>query len=100
MKRWLLGTHQGAVSDQQLDASLDEFAFRFNCRHSRHRCLIFWRLACNLTEPRQSVTNQQLRQRRIEQVDDEATHAIKVRQRRSAYAAERRRWLRRVEVSE
>ncbi|MDA8384703.1 MAG: IS1595 family transposase [Actinomycetota bacterium] len=41
LKRWLLGTHQGAVSDQHLDAYLDEFVFRFNRRHSRNRGLIF-----------------------------------------------------------
>lgn len=36
-KRWLLGTHQGAVSATHLDFSLDEFTFRFNRRTSRHR---------------------------------------------------------------
>jgi hypothetical protein len=42
LKRWLLGTHQGAVTDQHLDAYLDEFVFRFNHRHSRNRGLIFY----------------------------------------------------------
>jgi hypothetical protein len=28
LKRWLLGTHQGAVSREHLDSCLDEFAFR------------------------------------------------------------------------
>jgi len=28
LKRWLLGTHQGAVSREHLDSDLDEFAFR------------------------------------------------------------------------
>ena len=37
LKRWLLGTHQGAVSRTHLDYYLDEFAFRFNRRTSRHR---------------------------------------------------------------
>lgn len=32
LKRWLLGTHAGAVSDKHLQASLDEFAFRHNRR--------------------------------------------------------------------
>ena len=27
LKRWLLGTHAGAVRDKQLQAYLDEFAF-------------------------------------------------------------------------
>jgi transposase-like protein len=44
LKRWLLGTHQGSVQPQQLDYYLDEFAFRFNRRRSRHRGLLFYRL--------------------------------------------------------
>ena len=44
VKRWILGTHQGAVSHHQLDYYLDEFTFRFNRRHSRHRGLLFYRL--------------------------------------------------------
>jgi transposase-like protein len=44
LKRWLLGTHQGAVSHDQLDYYLDEFTFRFNRRQSRHRGLLFYRL--------------------------------------------------------
>jgi transposase-like protein len=44
LKRWLLGTHQGAVRPQQLDYYLDEFTFRFNRRGSNHRGLLFYRL--------------------------------------------------------
>jgi transposase-like protein len=44
VKRWLLGTHQGAISHDQLDYYLDEFTFRFNRRRSRHRGLLFYRL--------------------------------------------------------
>jgi transposase-like protein len=44
LKRWLLGTHQGSVTAEHLDAYLDEFAFRFNRRHSRRRGLLFLRL--------------------------------------------------------
>jgi len=39
-KRWLLGTHHGAVGKKHLPAYLDEFAFRFNRRTAknlRHR---------------------------------------------------------------
>ncbi len=39
-KRWLLGTHHGAVSKKHLPAYLDEFVFRFNRRTAknlRHR---------------------------------------------------------------
>jgi transposase-like protein len=32
LKRWLMGTHQGAVSLEHLDYYLDEFSFRFNRR--------------------------------------------------------------------
>jgi hypothetical protein len=44
VKRWILGTHQGAVSHTQLDYYLDELTFRVNRRHSRHRGLLFYRL--------------------------------------------------------
>ncbi len=44
LKRWLLGTHQGGVSREQLDAYLDEFTFRFNRRTSTHRGKLFYRL--------------------------------------------------------
>jgi len=44
LKRWLLGTHQGAVKPAQLEHYLDEFVFRFNRRTSRSRGLIFYRL--------------------------------------------------------
>ena len=43
-KRWLLGTHQGAVEGDHLQAYLDEFAFRFNRRKSEFRGLLFRRL--------------------------------------------------------
>lgn len=44
LKRWLLGTHQGAVSREHLDYYLDEFTFRFNRRKSRSRGKLFYRL--------------------------------------------------------
>lgn len=44
LKRWLLGTHQGALSREQLDSYLDEFTFRFNRRTSRDRWKLFYRL--------------------------------------------------------
>ena len=43
-KRWLLGTHQGSVSPEHLQAYLNEFAFRFNRRSSGRRGLLFYRL--------------------------------------------------------
>ena len=45
LKRWLLGTHQGAVSREHLDYYLDEFTFRFNRRKSHSRGKLFLRLA-------------------------------------------------------
>jgi transposase-like protein len=44
LKRWLLGTHQGAISADHLDYYLDEFAFRFNRRTSKYRGKLFYRL--------------------------------------------------------
>jgi hypothetical protein len=44
LKRWLLGTHQGAVEPEHLGYYLDEFAFRFNRRTSRSRGKLFYRL--------------------------------------------------------
>jgi len=44
LKRWLLGTHQGAVSEKHLQAYLDEYVFRFNRRKSAQRGLLFYRL--------------------------------------------------------
>ena len=44
LKRWLLGTHQGAVTGKHLDYYLDEYTFRFNRRTSRSRGLLFYRL--------------------------------------------------------
>jgi transposase-like protein len=44
VKRWLLGTYQGAVSREHLDYYLDEFTFRFNRRRSRSRGMLFFRL--------------------------------------------------------
>ena len=44
LKRWLEGTHHGAVKPQHLQAYLDEFSFRFNRRLSNHRGMLFYRL--------------------------------------------------------
>ena len=45
LKRWLMGTHQGAVSHKHPDYYLDEFTFRFNRRRSKSRGKVFFRLA-------------------------------------------------------
>ncbi len=44
LKRWLGGTHQGAVTSSHLQVYLDEFSFRFNRRLSNHRGKLFYRL--------------------------------------------------------
>jgi transposase-like protein len=50
LKRWLLGTHQGAVSHEHLSYYLDEYTFRFNRRTSNHRGKLFYRLLQNAME--------------------------------------------------
>ncbi|MBN4066079.1 IS1595 family transposase [Candidatus Amoebophilus asiaticus] len=44
LKRWINGTHQGRISTKHLEYYLDEFAFRFNRKLSRHRGKLFYRL--------------------------------------------------------
>jgi len=44
LKRWILGTHQGAITANHLQSYLEEFTFRFNRRTSRSRGLVFRRL--------------------------------------------------------
>jgi transposase-like protein len=59
LKRWLLGTHQGAVRPHHLDAYLDEFVFRFNRRSSRLVTLPFQRL-CAIAVLTAPVTYRQI----------------------------------------
>lgn len=49
-KRQHLGTFQGGIGPQHLDAYLDEWVFRFNRRKSRNRGLLFWRLVTGITD--------------------------------------------------
>jgi len=44
LKRWILGTHQGAVRVEHLQSYLEEFTFRFNRRTSQSCGLVFRRL--------------------------------------------------------
>ena len=57
LKRWLLGTHQGAVRDVHMQSYLDEYVFRFNRRKSANRGLLFYRLLENamLVKPKTQV---------------------------------------------
>jgi transposase-like protein len=59
MKRWLLGTHQGAVSHEHLAYYLDEYVFRFNRRTSTHRGKLFMRLLENAVQI-EPVTQRQI----------------------------------------
>ncbi len=43
-KRWMLGTHQGAITEAHLPSYLDEFVFRFNRRKARSPGRLFFRL--------------------------------------------------------
>ena len=54
LKRWVLGTHQGGISMEQLDWYLAQFVFRFNRRKSSSRGLLFLRLLeCAVATPPQ-----------------------------------------------
>jgi transposase-like protein len=44
LKRWLLGTYQGAVRPSHLTYYLDEYTFRFNRRTCTYRGKLFYRL--------------------------------------------------------
>jgi len=44
LKRWIIGTLQGSISDKHIDYYLDEYTFRFNRRNSKARGLLFYRL--------------------------------------------------------
>jgi hypothetical protein len=63
LKRWLLGTHQGAIAHEHLDDYLAEFTFRFNRRLSHSRGKLFYRLVQQAVEvapqPYAAVTNPQ-----------------------------------------
>jgi hypothetical protein len=50
LKRWLLGTHQGAIRPEHLDYYLDEFTFRFNRRKSASRGKLFYRVVQQATQ--------------------------------------------------
>jgi hypothetical protein len=57
LKRWLLGTFQGAVSTDHLNYYLDEYTFRFNRRSSTSRGLLFYRLLEQAVQPDHTPTH-------------------------------------------
>ena len=67
-KRWLLGTHHGAVSTKHLHAYLDEYVFRFNRRTATSIAHRFARLIEHavLTPPRPTAPSSRLNLRVVE----------------------------------
>lgn len=61
LKRWLLGTHQGAVNPEHLGYYLDEYTFRFNRRTSTHRGMLFMRLLQNAVRIEPTTYHQMVR---------------------------------------
>jgi len=57
LKRWLMGTHQGAVTLEHLDYYLDEFTFRFNRRRSGNRGKLFTAWSSKLSPLSRCPTN-------------------------------------------
>jgi len=60
VKRWVMGTMQGSVSPEHVQAYFDEWVFRFNRRHSRSRGLLFHTLLRQAVDG-QPVTYRSLR---------------------------------------
>jgi transposase-like protein len=60
LKRWLTGTHQGAVRMSHLEYYLDEYTFRFNRRTSKSRGKLFYRLVQQAVV-REPVTGDRIR---------------------------------------
>jgi transposase-like protein/DNA-directed RNA polymerase subunit RPC12/RpoP len=60
LKRWLLGTHQGAVKRSHLQAYFEEYTFRFNRRNAASRGLLFYRLLENAMKVAPTTYNQLL----------------------------------------
>ena len=59
-KRWVMGTMQGSVSPEHVQAYFDEWVFRFNRRNSRSRGLMFYTLLRQAVDG-QPVTYRSLR---------------------------------------
>jgi len=58
LKRWVMGTLQGSVSDQHMPYYLDEYTFRFNRRTSESRGKLFYRLVEQAVEIEPVIYNE------------------------------------------
>jgi transposase-like protein len=58
VKRWLLGTHHGAVSAKHLQAYLDEHVFRFNRRTAKSQAQRFARLVQHAVQTKPTTYRQ------------------------------------------
>ena len=65
LKRWMLGTHQGAIVKEHLQEYLDEFTFRFNRRKSKSRGLLFQRVLENAIKIESTVYKNLIIQKEI-----------------------------------
>ncbi len=92
-KRWMLGPRQGLITDDYLDAYLNEFVFQFNRRHSKDRGLVFWRLVCALVGadpfPRAELARRPLEQAKADRQHEEQVEAWR-RAQRAALQRQRR----------
>ena len=58
LKRWIMGTLQGSVSEQHIEYYLDEYTFRFNRRTSVSRGKLFYRLVEQAAEINPVIYNE------------------------------------------
>jgi len=72
LKRWLLGTHQGAIGHDHLDYYLDEFTFRFNRRKSASRGKLFYRLVQQAVQVDPVTVTSLIRPQPVVQVESSA----------------------------
>jgi transposase-like protein len=58
LKRWIMGTLQGSLSEQHMKYYLDEYTFRFNRRASASRGKLFYRLVEQASEIKPVIYNE------------------------------------------
>jgi len=65
LKRWIMGTLQGSVSDQHIAYYLDEYTFRFNRRTSSNRGMLFYHLLEQAVEMKPLTYNNIIKRKNI-----------------------------------